>query len=295
MGRPTPHLSAAAIPEAPARRPSLTPLAIVPVTQSPPRPSSQRGWTLMLVPPPRAAGQVRSLVIRRWHLVLPPMLLAALLIGVSLGATHIAARVFDARVLTEVHALRDRLDRAERGIGTLADSLARVSAKAESMLAAREAAAAAATAEATRRARAAAGTAAETAARSVVLPVKGRITSRFAPRRMHPVLRITRPHRGVDIAAPSGTPVRAPADGRVTRVTREFGYGLVIFIDHGNGVTTRYAHLRAAHVTAGERVTASMQIGTVGASGLATAPHLHYEVRVRGEAVDPARVAVGAR
>lgn len=287
MGRPTPHRSAAAIPAAPARRPSPTPLAIGRVTPAAPRPSSQRGWTLMLVPPPRAARHVRSLVVRRWHLVLPPVLLAVLLIAVSFGATHIAARVFDARVLTEVHALQDRLDRAERGLGTLADSLARLSAQAESMLAAREAAA---VAEAASRARVAA---AGKVSRAVVLPVNGRITSRFAPRRMHPVLRIMRPHRGLDIAAPSGTPVRAPADARVTRVAREFGYGLVIFLDHGNGVTTRYAHLRAAYVTAGQRVTAATQIGTVGESGLATAPHLHYEVRVRGEAVDPARVAVG--
>jgi murein DD-endopeptidase MepM/ murein hydrolase activator NlpD len=95
----------------------------------------------------------------------------------------------------------------------------------------------------------------------------------------------------MDIAAPSGTPVRAPAAGRVVRVERHFGYGLVVEVSHGRDVRTWYAHLRSARVHVGDRVPAGTVIATVGASGLASGPHLHYEVRVKGRRVDPARYA----
>ncbi len=299
MPRLTPPLAAVpvAAPHEPARPgPSGTPLALatVPVPRPPSRPSRDRGWTLMLVPPPRAVARVRSVIVRRWHVVLPLLLLTVVLVAVTLGAAHVAAWVFDTRVAPEVAALRDRLESAERDLGVLSDSLARVSVKAEAVLSVREAAAAAAAASSAR-ARSAPSSGRRGFALGAALPVNGRVTSRFAPRRMHPVLMINRPHRGLDIAAPSGTPVRAPADGRVTRVAREFGYGLVVFIDHGGGVTSRYAHLRSAQVTNGQRVTASTRIGTVGSSGLATAPHLHYEVRVRGQAVDPLRTLPARR
>ncbi|HEY2065976.1 MAG TPA: M23 family metallopeptidase [Gemmatimonadaceae bacterium] len=121
------------------------------------------------------------------------------------------------------------------------------------------------------------------------LPVIGRLASGFSRSRRHPILRIRRPHLGVDIAAPRGTRVSAPADGRVTYVGRRFGYGLVIEITHTSYVMTRYAHLKKTMVEEGEQVTRGKQIGTVGSSGLSTGPHLHYEVLVNGRQVDPLR------
>jgi murein DD-endopeptidase MepM/ murein hydrolase activator NlpD len=121
------------------------------------------------------------------------------------------------------------------------------------------------------------------------LPVIGRLASGFSRSRRHPILRIRRPHLGVDIAAPRGTRVTAPADGRVTYVGRRFGYGLVIEVTHTNYVMTRYAHLKKIMVEEGEQVTRGKQIGTVGSSGLSTGPHLHYEVLVNGRQVDPLR------
>src|SRR6478609_5764119 len=121
------------------------------------------------------------------------------------------------------------------------------------------------------------------------LPVIGAIASRFSLARRHPLLHIVRPHLGLDVAAPRGTPITAPAAGVVSFVGRKFGFGLVVEIDHGNGVTTRYAHCGRAMVTEGARVTQGVPIATIGTSGLSTGPHLHYEVIVNGRQVDPLR------
>jgi murein DD-endopeptidase MepM/ murein hydrolase activator NlpD len=121
------------------------------------------------------------------------------------------------------------------------------------------------------------------------LPVLGRISSTFSLSRRHPILHIRRPHLGVDIAAPRGTHITAPAPGRVTFVGHKFGFGLVVEIQHSSAVKTRYAHMRAAVVKEGDRVARGDQIGTVGSSGITTGPHLHYEVLVRGKQVDPLR------
>ena len=124
-----------------------------------------------------------------------------------------------------------------------------------------------------------------------------RVTSKFGTRRMHPILHRVLPHAGVDYAARSGTPVRATADGVVAVAGRSGGYGNLVEVQHPNGYSTRYAHLsgfgpgvrRSRYVRQGE------VIGYVGMTGLATGPHLHYEVRRAGRAVDPSRVAmVGA-
>lgn len=123
----------------------------------------------------------------------------------------------------------------------------------------------------------------------MIMPVNGEITSRFSRSRFHPILQIFRAHRGVDLAAPSGTRIVAPAPGRVASVGRRLGYGLVIELVHSGGVVTRYAHCRSAFVQRGDTVGIGQAIGTVGASGLATAPHLHFEVWLRGTAVDPIR------
>ncbi|MDB4880388.1 MAG: peptidase [Gemmatimonadetes bacterium] len=121
------------------------------------------------------------------------------------------------------------------------------------------------------------------------LPVIGALASRFSLARRHPILRRTRPHLGVDVAAPRGTRVSAPAPGRVKFVGRKVGFGLVVELDHGEGITTRYAHLRSSAVQVGERVTKGEAIAAVGTSGLSTGPHLHYEVLVSGRQVDPLR------
>jgi murein DD-endopeptidase MepM/ murein hydrolase activator NlpD len=121
------------------------------------------------------------------------------------------------------------------------------------------------------------------------LPVIGMIASGFSRSRRHPVLHIRRPHLGVDVAAPRGTPITAPAPGRVTFVGRRFGYGLVVEIQHQGSVKTRYAHMKAAMVREGAEVVRGDQIGTVGSSGITTGPHLHYEVLVNGRQVDPLR------
>jgi murein DD-endopeptidase MepM/ murein hydrolase activator NlpD len=124
------------------------------------------------------------------------------------------------------------------------------------------------------------------------LPVIGRIASGFSRSRRHPILHIRRPHLGVDVAAPTGTPVSAPASGRVRFVGRKFGFGLVVEIQHENRIVTRYAHLKKAMVAVGDQVAHGALIATVGRSGITTGPHLHYEVLVRGRQVDPLRFRI---
>jgi murein DD-endopeptidase MepM/ murein hydrolase activator NlpD len=121
-----------------------------------------------------------------------------------------------------------------------------------------------------------------------------RISSRFNPSRRHPVLNTIRAHRGVDYAAPVGTPVRAAGDGRVRFAGRQGGYGNVIELEHGSGVVTVYGHLSrfASRLHRGQRVDLGQVIGYVGKTGLATGPHLHYEYRIRGAHKNPQTVAL---
>lgn len=128
---------------------------------------------------------------------------------------------------------------------------------------------------------------------AMMMPINGEVTSRFSRSRFHPILQIFRAHRGVDLAAPMGTRIAAPAAGRVASVGRELGYGLVIEMVHSGGVVTRYAHLRTALVQRGDSVPMGQTIATVGESGLATAPHLHFEVWLKGTAVDPIKFIAG--
>jgi murein DD-endopeptidase MepM/ murein hydrolase activator NlpD len=116
-----------------------------------------------------------------------------------------------------------------------------------------------------------------------------RISSAFSRSRFHPVLKTNRPHLGVDYAASAGTPVRAVGDGVVRRANFSSSYGNVVEIGHSRGYASRYAHLRAfaRGVRPGMRVKQGDLIGYVGATGLATAAHLHYEFHAGGKAVDP--------
>jgi murein DD-endopeptidase MepM/ murein hydrolase activator NlpD len=98
-------------------------------------------------------------------------------------------------------------------------------------------------------------------------------------------------HGGIDLAAAYGREVPAAAGGRVVVAREEAGYGLTVVVDHGNGVTTRYGHLSAAEVAAGDEVAAGQNIGRVGSSGRSTGPHLHFEVRQNDRVVDPQAAA----
>ncbi len=127
----------------------------------------------------------------------------------------------------------------------------------------------------------------EAAATPSVMPTAGYISSIFTAVRFHPILHEDLPHMGIDIAAPYGSRVLAPATGRVVEVAEQQGYGLMVVLDHGHGLETVYAHLSKAIAVVGDTVTRGDPIGLVGSSGLSTGPHLHYEVRVNGQPVNP--------
>jgi len=119
-----------------------------------------------------------------------------------------------------------------------------------------------------------------------------RISSRFSNKRWHPLLSKWRAHKGVDYAAPRGTPVKAAGDGKVIHVGTQGGYGRLIVIRHGGRYTTAYGHLNgyARGIRVGAKVKQGQTIGYVGSSGLATGPHLHYEFRVNGVHRNPLTV-----
>lgn len=111
--------------------------------------------------------------------------------------------------------------------------------------------------------------------------------------RTHPVLGGRKNHKGIDLAAPTGTPVYAPADGLVARADWFSSYGNYIQIEHGGELQTRYGHLSGFAVQAGDRVKKGDLIGYVGSTGRSTGPHLHYEVRVAGDSVNPTPYLTG--
>ncbi len=124
----------------------------------------------------------------------------------------------------------------------------------------------------------------------MVMPVNGRITSTFGMR-MHPLLHYRRMHKGLDIAAPRGSAIRAAAAGTVIFAGRAGGYGNLIKIRHNNGYVTVYGHMNNFAVRAGTRVDRGQRIGAVGSTGISTGPHVHYEVLKNGRAVNPATVS----
>ncbi|MBI2401689.1 MAG: M23 family metallopeptidase [Gemmatimonadetes bacterium] len=126
-------------------------------------------------------------------------------------------------------------------------------------------------------------------------PVSYRITSRYSSSRFHPILRTWRAHLGVDYRAPTGSPVDATADGTVIRAGRWGGYGIMVGIRHVNGIETRYAHLSriARGVRPGVRVAQGDVIGYAGMTGLASAPHVHYEFLKYGQHRNPRPADLG--
>ena len=119
------------------------------------------------------------------------------------------------------------------------------------------------------------------------MPVEGvRLTSDFGMR-THPVLGGRRGHKGVDLAGPVGTPVIATADGVVSKAEWFSSYGLYISLEHGAEIQTRYGHMSRLNVYSGQRIRKGDVIGYIGSTGRSTGPHLHYEVRIAGVAVNP--------
>ena len=117
-----------------------------------------------------------------------------------------------------------------------------------------------------------------------------RVSSSFNPNRLHPIYKTKRPHRGTDYAAPRGTPVYAAGDGRVVEAGYNRSNGNYLFIQHGEGFKTHYLHLNKKRVARGDRVKQGQVIGTVGSTGAATGPHLHYEFLVNGVHRNPRTV-----
>lgn len=117
-------------------------------------------------------------------------------------------------------------------------------------------------------------------------PLRGQINSKYGPR-VHPVFKTKSTHTGLDINGKKGDPVRAAAAGEVLYTGWLRGYGMVVIIDHGGNLTTVYAHLSGVDTTENAKVNAGDKIGRVGATGVATGNHLHFEVRVNGNTTDP--------
>lgn len=133
--------------------------------------------------------------------------------------------------------------------------------------------------------------------RRVAMHSQGFVYPVMAPRRssgygmrIHPIRRYSRLHRGIDLAAPIGSPIRAVKGGIVVFADPYAGYGNLVVLQHADKVTTHYAHCESLRVRPGQRVNAGQIIATVGNTGHSTGPHLHFELRVDGESIDPERV-----
>jgi murein DD-endopeptidase MepM/ murein hydrolase activator NlpD len=270
-------------------------------------PLAHRPWQLLLVPPTPGAP-TRGFNVARWQARLVLGLAAVLLVvaGAGVAAFVIAVRSPDLFATSaEAALLRARLTVVEDSLALARSELEAPDDSLASVVLGGAIATASPAAPAARHPRVATPSLKPLASRAARdgldddselvtggiegLPVIGAIASRFSRARRHPLLHIVRPHLGVDVAAARGTPITAPAAGLVSFVGRKFGFGLVVEIDHGNGVTTRYAHCGRALVNEGARVAHGAVIATVGTSGLSTGPHLHYEVLVHGHQVDPLR------
>lgn len=255
--------------------------------------AKRRCWTILLVPP-QPTGRTRAIRVRARYVkfVGTLSLVGAVVFGLwatsgALDVTATADELADSQRM--ILALSDSL-RAARDTTTVVAAIQRQNAEALKLAGAPMPAP---STHAPRRFASLNGLAQPAA--GVVLPVIGEITSRFSRSRFHPLLHFFRPHLGVDVSAPYGTDITAPAAGRVAFVGHIFGDGLVVDLDHGNGVRTRYAHCSRVVVRQGALVNAGTVIAKVGSSGLSTGPHVHFEVRVNGRPVDPMRYLISPR
>jgi len=233
------------------------------------------GWTLLIVPP-NPLRKTRAIHIGRRHIR------AALAIAGLCTLTIAGLGVVVLGDSLQVTATADELADAHQMILTLTDSLQSIAD-----LDIPEGDESGADAHNVKNAAAHSAAGLARPARGITLPAVGPISSRFSRSRWHPILRIFRAHKGVDVAAAYGSNITAPAAGRVSFVGRKLGDGLMVELDHGNGVTSRYAHCSAVKVRVGDFVSFGDVIAAVGSSGLSTAAHVHFEVRVRGVATDP--------
>ncbi len=252
------------------------------MTGTPPK-RSRRHWTILVVPP-EPTGKTHTLRVHGHHVRTAVWVLALAFVGYTGWSMAQALQVnASAEQLADVHQL----------VLSLNDSLLAANQRADSALEV-----AAVTANVARgptlitRKQSPQGVGFAASAAGVLLPVAGTITSRFSQSRWEPLLHLFRPHEGLDISAPRGTPIRAPADGRVIFVGHRLGYGLVVELDHGGGVQTLYAHCQKTLVHDGDYVAKGAAIATVGSTGLSTAPHVHFEVIVNGRHVDPLRYLI---
>lgn len=117
-------------------------------------------------------------------------------------------------------------------------------------------------------------------------PARGRVSDRFGWR-VHPITRRKNFHKGLDIAAPTGTKIQAARSGRVVFAGALKGYGNIVILDHGGGLKSRYAHCSKLHVKRGQHIRQGQKIAEVGATGMATGPHLHFEIRRQGDPLNP--------
>ena len=254
---------------------------------TPERAKHRTGWTILIVAP-NPLSKTRALHLRTRHLR------AALAIAALCTVTIIGLGFVVAGDTLEVTATSAQLDDAHRMILSLSDSLRNISDQ-ELGTGDEDMPVAQAGHPSDRPAAQPARLGMGRMSPGVVLPAFGRITSRFTRSRFHPILGIFRPHKGVDIAAPAGTNITAPAAARVVFVGRRLGHGLMVELDHGAGVRSRYAHCKSTTVRQGDFVSFGDIIATVGSSGLSTAPHVHFEVLVRGQAVDPLKYLITPR
>jgi murein DD-endopeptidase MepM/ murein hydrolase activator NlpD len=277
---------------------------------------SPKHWTILIVPPGTGTARTIHVGPRARRALVGGASMAGLLVALSIATLFTPYASPSARILASQNVrLQGQLDRIGVRLATLSDTLASLGARDQQirLLAGLptetpSAVASAATSDS-------AGTHAsidgmirratelsadftavsDTLTRNFerlantpsIMPTTGWLSSQFSLSRFHPLLHINRPHEGIDMAAPMGAPIIAPASGRVISVGNEPGYGNTFQIDHGNGIITKFAHCSRIVVHMGQRVTRGQLIATVGNTGLATGPHLHYEVHVNGKPVDP--------
>jgi murein DD-endopeptidase MepM/ murein hydrolase activator NlpD len=218
------------------------------------------GWTVLLVPPTPGA-RTRQVTVTTRSLISVGMT-AFIVVG--------AAATYTGETTKLATMTADRLAESQRTVVGLLDSVQVLQA-----MAAR---------------------AAKLPPKDMMMPVAAaQITSTFRSSRLHPILDVFRAHKGVDLAANRGTPIVAPAAGRVKSVGWRLGYGLTVEVAHSGDVVTLYAHCDRALVRVGDQVNAGQTIARVGSSGLATGPHVHFEVHSRGRSVDPIKFLAASR
>jgi murein DD-endopeptidase MepM/ murein hydrolase activator NlpD len=226
----------------------------------PTRKKRSPGWTVILVPP-RPGARTREVHVSTRSLVTVGSVALMIVAG---------AATYTGETTKLANTTADRLAESQATIVGLLDSVQILQA-----MAAR---------------------AAKLPPKDMLMPVaQAQITSSFKSSRMHPILDIFRAHKGVDLAAERGTPIVAPAAGRVRSVGWRIGYGITVEVEHSGEVVTLFAHCDRALVRAGERVNAGQTIARVGSTGLATGPHVHFEVHKSGRSVDPIRFLAETR